>query len=136
MDCSPLESSDVPSSGPSAPMSVELSCLSPELVGSPVVASVDSSVDSLANVLDPSSLPSEVVGPSVVVSASSEDSLASVPSVPPDTGVREPSSELVSEVAMASDSSEDSLANVSECLSPEFVAPVPPGIVLLVDLFL
>ena len=76
-----------------------LSCLSPELVGSPVVASA-SSVDSLANVLDPSSLPSEVVGPSFVVSDSSEDSLANVPSVPPHTGVWEPSSELVSEVAM------------------------------------
>ena len=93
MNCSPLQSSYVPSSGPSEPMSVELSCLSPELLGSPIVASV-SSVDSLANVLDPSSLPPEVVGPSVVVSDSSEDSLANVLSVPPDPGVLEPSSEL------------------------------------------
>ena len=63
-----------------------------------------SSVDSLAVVLDP--LPLELVDSSVVVSDSSEDSLANVSSAPPEPGVREPSSELVSDVAMASDSSE------------------------------
>ena len=123
MVSSPLQSSEVPSSGPSKQCLSEFSCLSRELAGSPVVAS-GSSEDSLAVVLDP--LPLELVDSSVMVSDFSEDSLANVSSVPPNPGVREPSSELVSDVAMASDSPEDSLADVSVCAPPEFVVPQPP----------
>ena len=74
------------------------------------MASDSSSASSLAVVLDP--LPLELVESSVVVSDSSEDSLAIVSSAAPEPGVREPSSKLVSDVAMASDSS-------------EFVVPLP-----------
>ena len=116
--CSHLQSLEVPSCGPSDPMSVELSCSSPQLAGSPVVASA-SSEDSLVVVSDP--LLFELVVSSVVVLDSSEDSLAHVLSVPPDPGVWEPSSELVPDVVMALDSSEDSLANFSERPPPEFV---------------
>ena len=119
----PVESSEVPSSGPSEHMSVELFLLSPELGGSPVVASAFSE-DSLAVVSDP--LPLELVGSSAVSSDSSKDSLANVSSVPPDPGVREQSSGLVPDVVMASDSSEDSLTNVSERPPPEFAVPQPP----------